>query len=116
MSREIERASAAPEFVDTGRTYRQVWSGMDDEQRRVFLQRHEISIRVAVEPDDSAIRIIKIAMPRAVAEGGAGLRVPEQSDGFEAPTLECKVNARRKRGQGGDEQIDSDTVPCVVFP
>lgn len=101
LREEIERASGAPEFVDTGRTYGQLWSAMDDEQRRVFVQRHEISVRVGVDPDDSAIRIVKISMPRMrpVVEG-AGLRLPEHLDGTERPTLDYRINARRRRGEG----------------
>ncbi|MCY0932668.1 hypothetical protein [Streptomyces sp. H34-S4] len=115
LSEEIERSSAAPEFVDTGRTYWQVWLGMDDEERRVFLQRHKIGVRVTVDPRDSAIRVVKIGMPWATAEG-AGLRMPEHSDGSETPTLEYKINARRRRGQGGDGPIDWGALPCLSFP
>lgn len=116
LREEVERVAEAPEFVDTGRTYRQVWSEMDDEQRRVFLQRHEVSIRVGLDSEDSAIRVIKISMPRLpTVVASAGLRLPEDRDWMETPTLEYRINARRKRGQGGVGEIDWDKFPAISF-
>ncbi|MCJ0871253.1 recombinase family protein [Streptomyces sp. AP-93] len=113
---ELERASVAPRFVDTGRTYRQMWSGMDDEQRRVFVQRHEINIRIGVDSEDSAIRVIKVSMPgmREVVEA-AGPWLPKHLARIEMPTLEYRINARRKRGQGSEGQVDWDTTASVPF-
>ncbi|GAA4097375.1 recombinase family protein [Nonomuraea soli] len=43
---ELDVLSGAPRFVDTGRTYSEVWAEKDDEQKRAFIKKHNIKIVV----------------------------------------------------------------------
>ncbi|MHA6762675.1 recombinase family protein [Streptacidiphilus sp. PAMC 29251] len=43
----LAEQQGGPEYVDTGKTYRQEWAGKDDDQKRVFLQRHGIEVKVS---------------------------------------------------------------------
>jgi site-specific DNA recombinase len=43
---EVEALEGTPKFVDTGRTYAEVWAEKDDEQKRAFLKKHNIRVVV----------------------------------------------------------------------
>ncbi len=73
---EIRAAEAAPAWRDTGRTYAEEWATKDDEQKRVFLRRHGMTVTVGAAEDGS--RRVVCTMPELteVAEE-AGLHVPD---------------------------------------
>ncbi|WP_433245370.1 recombinase family protein [Streptosporangium sp. CA-135522] len=41
---EVEELDSSPKFVNTGRTYGEVWAEKDDEQKRAFLKKHGIRV------------------------------------------------------------------------
>ncbi|GAA3154416.1 recombinase family protein [Nonomuraea roseoviolacea] len=43
---EVEVIDSSPRYLNTGRTYGEVWSEKDDEQKRAFLKKHNITIAV----------------------------------------------------------------------
>ncbi|WP_406296951.1 recombinase family protein [Embleya sp. NBC_00888] len=99
LTNSIASAEAAPAYIDTGRIYRDVWSEMDDEQKRVFLQRHEIEISILPADADSPGKVqVRVPNMPLLAER-AGLKLPKQ---ISWPVWEMTENlpGRRRRGQG----------------
>lgn len=45
LKAEVTEA-ATPKFKETGKTYSQVWSEKDDDQKRLFLQKHRVKVTV----------------------------------------------------------------------
>lgn len=76
LRREIQEAESAPAWKDTGRTYAEEWASKDDEQRRVFLQRHGITVRVGKTNDGDRRARIRIPEVAEIAEE-SGLGVPD---------------------------------------
>ncbi|MGA4540114.1 recombinase family protein [Uniformispora flossi] len=100
LSAAVAESESGPRYVDTGRSYRDVWSGMDDEQKRVFLQRHEISVivRPAADAETAGQVIVTVPNMRQLAER-AGLRLPSQLD-WDVWEMTEELPGRRRRGDG----------------
>ncbi|MFD8533947.1 recombinase family protein [Streptosporangium canum] len=55
---EVEELDSGPKFVNTGRTYGEVWAEKDDDQKRLFLKKHNARIvvfRNAVDWSDESV-------------------------------------------------------------
>ncbi|MER6346620.1 recombinase family protein [Streptomyces sp. NPDC001595] len=76
LREEIKAAEAAPAWKETGRTYAEEWAAKDDEQRRVFLQRHGITVSVGINEDQSRRVVCKMPELAEIANE-TGLHVPE---------------------------------------
>ncbi|MEV4937958.1 recombinase family protein [Streptomyces zaomyceticus] len=73
---EIKTAEAAPAWKETGRSYAEEWAAKDDEQKRVFLQRHGLTVTVGIAEDESRRVTCKMPELAEIAEE-TGLQVPE---------------------------------------
>lgn len=93
LRQEIKAAEDAPAWKETGRTYSEEWATKDDEQKRVFLQRHRIAVTVGTMEDGSRRVLVRVPEVAEIAEE-AGLHVPA---GYEwtAPEAEFVLPARR---------------------
>ncbi|MET7719060.1 recombinase family protein [Streptomyces sp. NPDC005407] len=76
LREEIKAAEDAPAWKETGRTYSEEWVTKDDEQKRVFLQRHGITVNVGSTEDGSRRVLVRVPEVAEIAEE-TGLRVPE---------------------------------------
>ncbi|WP_374050274.1 zinc ribbon domain-containing protein [Streptomyces roseicoloratus] len=76
LRNEIKSAEAAPTWRETGRTYTEEWAAKDDEQKRVFLQRHGITVTVGIAEDESRRVTCKMPELAEIAEE-TGLQIPE---------------------------------------
>ncbi|MFI9768592.1 recombinase family protein [Streptomyces sp. NPDC052415] len=76
LREEIKTAEDAPAWKETGRTYSEEWTTKDDEQKRVFLQRHGISVTVGATEDGSRRVVCKMPELAEIAKE-TGLQVPE---------------------------------------
>ncbi|MFJ4529653.1 recombinase family protein [Streptomyces nigrescens] len=76
LREEIKNAEAAPAWKETGRTYAEEWATKDDEQKRVFLQRHAITVTVGSTDDGNRRVVCKMPELAEIAEE-TGLHVPE---------------------------------------
>ncbi|WP_327737136.1 recombinase family protein [Streptomyces nojiriensis] len=90
---EIKAAEEAPAWKATGRTYSEEWAAKDDEQKRVFLQRHRIAVTVGSTEDGSRRVLVRVPEVAEIADE-TGLHVP---DGYEwvAPEAEFILPARK---------------------
>ncbi|MGW9369470.1 hypothetical protein ACWGVR_05555 [Streptomyces xanthophaeus] len=93
LREEIAAAEDAPSWKATGRTYSEEWATKDDEQKRVFLQRHRIAVTVGSAEDGSRRVLVRVPEVAEIAEE-TGLHVPE---GYEwtASEAEFILPARR---------------------
>ncbi|QJS10214.1 recombinase family protein [Streptomyces argyrophyllae] len=73
---EIKAAEDTPAWTATGRTYAEEWAGKDDEQKRVFLQRHGITVHVGPTEDGNRRVVVKMPELAEIAEE-VGLHLPE---------------------------------------
>jgi hypothetical protein len=73
---EIKAAEDAPAWTATGRTYAEEWATKDDEQKRVFLQRHGITVHVGPTEDGNRRVVVKMPELAEIAEE-VGLHLPE---------------------------------------
>ncbi|MCZ4122021.1 recombinase zinc beta ribbon domain-containing protein [Streptomyces sp. H39-S7] len=105
---EIAQAEHAPEFIDTGHIYRDEWMAKDDEQKRIFLQRHGVEIKVSGTASSGEPRSVNVKIPdlRKIA-AVTGLRARDGKDWAEIATMDYKIPARRRRNSGPDEQAGS---------
>ncbi|MFG2634921.1 hypothetical protein ACGFX8_13555 [Streptomyces sp. NPDC048362] len=76
LREEIKTAEDAPAWKETGRTYAEEWTTKDDEQKRVFLQRHSITVMVGATEDGSRRVVCKMPELAEIAKE-TGLQVPE---------------------------------------
>ncbi|MEV3854344.1 recombinase family protein [Streptomyces sp. NPDC050095] len=90
---EIREAEAAPTWKETGRTYAEEWAAKDDEQKRVFLQRHGITVTVGATEEGNRRAVCKMPELAEIAEE-TGLHLPENWIWTE-PEAEFVLPARR---------------------
>ncbi|MFF0220923.1 recombinase family protein [Streptomyces sp. NPDC004629] len=93
LREKIKEAEGAPAWKDTGRTYAEEWESKDDEQKRVFIQRHGITVTVGFTDDGNRRARIRIPEVSEIAQE-TGLHVP---DGYlwTEPESEWILPARR---------------------
>lgn len=63
LRKEVEEVESAPKFVNTGRTYGEVWAEKDDDQKRLFLKRHNVRIVVFRNAVDWSSESVIIEFP-----------------------------------------------------
>ncbi|NEA49211.1 recombinase family protein [Streptomyces sp. SID10815] len=73
---EIKAAEDVPAWRETGRTYAEEWATKDDEQKRVFLQRHGITVTVGAIEDGNRRVVCKMPELSEIAKE-TGLHVPD---------------------------------------
>ncbi len=93
LREEIKTAEDSPAWKTTGRTYSEEWATKDDEQKRVFLQRHRITVTVGSTEDGSRRVLVRVPEVTEIAEE-TGLHVPEGYV-WTAPEAEFILPARK---------------------
>ncbi|AGS71533.1 recombinase family protein [Streptomyces collinus] len=73
---EIKAAEDAPGWITTGRTNAEEWAAKDDEQKRVFLRRHGITVHVGPTEDGNRRVVVKMPEVAEIPEA-VGLHAPE---------------------------------------
>lgn len=76
LRKEIETLDTAPQYVSTGKTWGEVWIEKDDDQKRIFLQRHgvrPIVFRNIADWADEAIVVDLSSLASVAAETGMNL-------------------------------------------
>ncbi|MFC8365824.1 recombinase family protein [Streptomyces griseorubiginosus] len=98
LRKEIKVAEDAPAWKETGRNYAEEWAAKDDEQRRVFLQRHGVTITVGKNEEGNR-RVVCKMLELAEITTETGLHVPE-GYWMAEPEAEFVLPARRPYSGG----------------
>ncbi|MEY2231798.1 hypothetical protein [Streptomyces sp. BF23-19] len=93
LREEIKAAESVPAWKETGRTYSEEWVTKGDEQKRVFLQRHAITVTVGSAEDGSRRVLVRVPEVAEIADE-TGLHVPEGCE-WTSPEVEFILPARR---------------------
>ncbi|TDU04438.1 DNA invertase Pin-like site-specific DNA recombinase [Streptomyces sp. 846.5] len=100
LTKTIAEQPGGAEWVATGKTYRQEWVGKDAEQKRVFLQRHDIEVKVSLLTGTQKGATVWLSMPNipgiGKAEGLGGM----PTAGILSQTFKVDVLPQRERGKG----------------
>lgn len=99
LRKVVAEQHGGPEYVSTGKSYRELWEEKDDDQRREFLQRHGIAVSVSPLEERKGATVM-FNMPDIPGIGKAEGLGDMPTSALTQQTFKVDVIPQRKRGQG----------------